>query len=355
MANSRFFINQGSLSIDDILRIADATILDEQKDRLQKNLKFKDIAALENAGKQDICFLENPRYIKTFLEKNNSGACFVSAQIIEEHINDLTDKKLPLLFISKNPRGSFAKVATAFYPDEENFDGLSFTVSENASVDKDAKLSDGVHVEAGAVIRKNVEIGKGSYIGANVAIGQSVIIGKNCHIGDGSVLSHCTLGDNVSLLRNVCIGQRGFGFDSSAAGHYKIPQLGIVEVGNNVEIGACVTVDRGSSGNTIIHDNVMIDNLVQIAHNVEIGCGSVIVSQSGVAGSSKLGKFVVLGAQSGVAGHIKLNDGVTVAAKSGVTKEISAGEIVGGYPAVSINVWKKQIAMLRRLVRKSRK
>ncbi|MHA1539366.1 MAG: UDP-3-O-(3-hydroxymyristoyl)glucosamine N-acyltransferase [Alphaproteobacteria bacterium] len=355
MVDSRFFINQGSLSIKDVLRITGATLAPGQESRLQDSVQFKNVAALETAGAEDLCFLENSRYIKEFLAENKAGGCFVHSQIIEEHISDSGNPDLPVLFVSERPRGDFAKVATAFYPNEEHFDGVSFTVSEYAFVDPEAKLADGVHVEPGAVIRKNAEIGKGTYIGSNVVIGQGVIIGEDCMIGDGSVLSHTILGDRVSLLRNASIGQRGFGFDSTAAGHFKIPQLGRVLIGSDVEMGANVAIDRGSSKDTVIADHVMLDNLVHIAHNVEVGRGSVFTGQVGIAGSTKIGQFVVIGAQSGVTGHIQIADGVTIAAKSGVTKEVSAGEIVAGYPAVPINVWKKQIAMLRRLVRNGQK
>ena len=167
----------------------------------------------------------------------------------------------------------------------------------------------------------------------------------------GASLSHCLVGERVMIYPGARIGQEGFGFASGPQGHLRMPHVGRVIIHDDVEIGANTTIDRGSSRDTVIGPGCMIDNLVQIAHNVELGKGCVIVSQVGISGSTKLGDFVVCGGQVGFAGHLTIGDGVELAARAGVMHDLEAGRAYGGVPAVPLVQWKRQLVVLARLVK----
>ena len=170
--------------------------------------------------------------------------------------------------------------------------------------------------------------------------------------------SHVTItntiaGDRLYVKPGARIGQPGFGFHMDERGHFDIPQIGCVRIGNDVQIGANTTIDRGSQHDTIIGNFCRIDNLAQIAHNVELGDGCVIVSQVGIAGSTKLGKFVIAGGQVGIAGHLNIGDGVKIAAQSGIMRDVAPGETISGSPAVPIREWHRQTIAIQRLTKKS--
>ena len=210
-------------------------------------------------------------------------------------------------------------------------------IHKTAIVHPTAKIGENCSVGPYTVIGKNVEIGANTVIGANVTI-QAAHIGKDCIIHTG-----------------VRIGQDGFGFAMGAGGHIKVPQLGGVVIGDDVEIGANTCIDRGSGPNTIIGDGTKIDNLVQIGHNVEIGKYCVIVAQVGIAGSTKLADYAVIGGQAGLSGHIKIGVGAKIAAGSGVIKDVEAGKTVGGLPAVNIRDWHKATLLIEKMVNESSK
>jgi len=255
------------------------------------------------------------------------------------------------LLISKNPYKSYALIAQAFYPeiypDPE--------ISQAASIDPQARVANGCIIEAGAVIGKGAEIGEGCWIEPNAVIGSNVVLGKKCRIGAGASVSHAVLGDHVRLYPGVRVGQDGFGFAIDPAGHVKVPQLGRVLIEDNVEIGANTTIDRGSGPDTVIGAGTWIDNLVQIAHNVKIGRGCVIIAQAGIAGSTEFGDFCVLAAQAGVAGHLKIGSGVRIGAQSGVMKDVAPGEEVLGAPAIPSKEFMRQVIALKRLTNGSKK
>jgi UDP-3-O-[3-hydroxymyristoyl] glucosamine N-acyltransferase len=183
-------------------------------------------------------------------------------------------------------------------------------------------------------------------------IGPGVELGDDCRVAANVTLSHCLIGARVVLHPGARIGQPGFGFASDAAGPVKIPQLGRVIIGDDVDIGANTTIDRGSGHDTIIGPGTMIDNLVQIGHNVVIGRGCILAGQVGISGSTKLGDFVMAGGQAGLAGHLNIGTGARIAAQAGLMKDVAAGETVIGAPAVPAIAFWRQVAMIQRLAKK---
>jgi UDP-3-O-[3-hydroxymyristoyl] glucosamine N-acyltransferase len=201
------------------------------------------------------------------------------------------------------------------------------------------------------VIGPGVEIGSGSVIGANVVIGAEVRIGRDCSIGPGTSIIHTLIGNDVIIHPGCRIGQDGYGFLAGRDGLVKVPQTGRVLIQNSVEIGAGTTVDRGGLRDTVIGEGTKIDNLVQVGHNVVIGRNCIVVSQSGIAGSSTLGDGVVLGARVGVSDHATIGDGAQIAARSSVVGEVPPGVKWGGSPAKPIKQFFREIFELERLGR----
>jgi UDP-3-O-[3-hydroxymyristoyl] glucosamine N-acyltransferase len=202
------------------------------------------------------------------------------------------------------------------------------------------------------VIEAGVRLGARCQIGHNTVIAAGVELGEDCRVGANVTLSHCLIGARVVLHPGVRIGQPGFGFAPDPGGPVKIPQLGRVIVGDDADIGANTTIDRGSGHDTVIGPRTMIDNLVQIAHNVVLGRGCVLAAQVGIAGSTRLGDFVMAGGQSGVAGHLEIGSGARIAAQAGVIRDVAPGQTVCGMPALPIGLFMKQVAILKRLAKK---
>ncbi|MBO6783159.1 MAG: UDP-3-O-(3-hydroxymyristoyl)glucosamine N-acyltransferase, partial [Alphaproteobacteria bacterium] len=200
-------------------------------------------------------------------------------------------------------------------------------------------------VEAGARLGARVTVGAGAVVGRGVSVGDGTSIGANAS------LSHCDIGARCQIHDGARIGTRGFGFDMSPEGHLDVPQLGRVIVGDEVEIGANSTIDRGSGPDTVIGDGCKIDNLVQIGHNVRMGQGCVVVAQAGVAGSATLQDFVVLAAQSGVGGHLTIAPGTQLAARSGIMRDTEPGAKLAGNPAIPAKEYFRQMAVLAKLAK----
>jgi len=255
------------------------------------------------------------------------------------------------LLLSERPYHGYARIAAAFYPEPPAEDSLA----PAAHVAPSADIAAGCRIEAYAVIDAEARIGAGTQIGAGAVVGKGVVIGSACRIGAGVTLSHCLIGDRVVIHPGARIGQPGFGFAPDAAGHLKVPQLGRVVIHDDVDIGANTTIDRGSGPDTVIGQGCMIDNLVQIGHNVQLGRGCIVVSQVGISGSTRLGDFVVLGGQAGLAGHLSVGSGARVAARGGVTHDLPGGQDYGGFPAAPVREWRRQVASLARLARRTRK
>ena len=299
------------------------------------------LAKIEEADNSSISFIANPKY-EQFAEESHAGILVVNKD-----------------FECRNKNGTtFLKVENAY---------TSFTVLLEEFA---AKMNQKIGIEQPSFIGQssnygeNLYLGAFAYIGNNVTIGDNVKIYPNSYIGDNTnigddvtifsgvkIYNDCKIGENTILHSGVVIGSDGFGFAPQADGTFKkVPQTGNVILGKNVEIGANTVVDRATLGSTIIKDGAKIDNLVQIAHNVEIGENSVVASQTGISGSTKLGKYVMVGGQVGFVGHITIADGVKINAQSGISKSIDEkGKAMSGSPAEPFRQYYKNQAMIRKL------
>jgi UDP-3-O-[3-hydroxymyristoyl] glucosamine N-acyltransferase len=225
-------------------------------------------------------------------------------------------------------------------------------IDRMASVSDTAKTGSDVYIGAFTYVGENVQIGDNVKIYPHVYLGDNVVIGSNTTLYSGvKVYNDCKIGSDCYIHSGVVIGSDGFGFVQQSDNNYKkIPQLGNVIIEDNVEIGACTCIDRATMGSTVISKGVKLDNLIQIAHNVEIGAGSVIAAQTGIAGSTKIGKGCMIAAQVGIVGHIRIADNVKIGAQSGVTNNINKkGEIVLGAPAINISNERRALAVYRNL------
>ncbi|MFB3150295.1 MAG: UDP-3-O-(3-hydroxymyristoyl)glucosamine N-acyltransferase [Alphaproteobacteria bacterium] len=340
MADPRFFKVGGPFTLARLAEIS-GSLIGEGAD---PDTFFNSVAPLDEAGPEDVSFLDNKRYAEAFT-KSRAGACVVEAEWASKAPNGMA------LLMSENPYLAFARVAQAFYPDERPEPGIATT----AVIDPTARLGEDCRVDAGAVIGGNVEMGKRCRIGANAVIGDAVVLGDDCVVGSSASLSHCIVGCRVVIYPGARVGQDGFGFATDASGHTKVPQLGRVIIHDDVEIGANTTIDRGAGPDTVIGAGCMIDNLVQIGHNVQLGKGCVIVAQVGISGSTRIGDNVMIGGQGGISGHVDIGKGAQIAAKSGVRSNIPAGTQYGGIPAVPIRDWHRQVVTLAGLSKRKGK
>lgn len=336
MTNSNFFTKRKEyLTLKEVLDITDSKV--EGNPDLLKEIHG--VSTLGNAGKNEISFLNSSGYAKN-LKISNAGFCFLEEKYLENVPKGM------IALIHKNPYFAYATFLSNFYGTTK--------ADEN-------KISPKAIIEKSAIIGKNVKIAAGAYIGENVkigdnsSIGENAVIANNCQIGQGVVIeslaliSYTIIGKNAIIHGGVQIGQDGFGFAHNEGVNHKILQMGIVKIGDDVEIGANTCIDRGAIEDTVIGDGVKIDNLVQIAHNVHIGQGTVIAGCAAIAGSTKVGRFVQIGGCASITGHIDIGDGAKIAGGSGVTKSIKSMQVVGGYPALPIMDWHRMNVKLKKI------
>lgn len=331
MVDPRFFTTAGPFTLAHLAEVAKARLAPGADGGKQA----VDVAPLDTAGPEHVSFLDSRGYLETFA-KSRAGACLVHPDFAERAPQTM------VLLLTETSYLAFARVTRAFHPPPPLEPGMAST----AVVDPTAKLGEGCRIEPGAVIGPGAEIGARCHIGPNSVIGARVVLGDNCTIGACASLGYCLVGNRVVIYPGACIGQEGFGFTTGEEGYVKIPQVGRVIIHDDVEVGANTTIDRGSGADTIIGQGCMIDNLVQIAHNVQLGRGCVLSGQVGLSGSAKLGDYVMLGGQAGLAGHLAVGDRAMVAAQSGVHKDLNGGQVYGGSPAVPIKEWRRQAAWL---------
>ena len=282
------------------------------------------VAAVVDATAEQLSFVGHKHYEKQ-LDTTKAGIILVCRDLANAPCENRT------LIVCANVDQSFGQVLELFAEEPPKW---PVGVHPSAVVSPDAKLGAGVSINACAVIEPGAVIGDGTVIGAGCYIGHDVKIGAKCILYPNvTVMYRCEIGNLAVIHPGVVIGGDGFGFVPTEKGLKKVPQTGIVVIGDDVEIGANTTIDRARFGCTRIKSNVKIDNQVMVAHNVEVGESSILVAQSGIAGSARLGRGVILAARAGVNGHITLGDGVQVAGTSGVLKSVPAGQIAMGTPA----------------------
>jgi UDP-3-O-[3-hydroxymyristoyl] glucosamine N-acyltransferase len=299
--------------------------LSEIAARLGLELKGPDrevtgINTLEDAGPGEVSFLANPKYVHLL------AGTRAAAVVCDPGHADAVDSAL----VADNPYLAMARVATLFVEPQGCFTGHS----QQAYIHPEAEVDDSAVVHPFVFVGARSRVDAGSRLFPGVYVGEDCVVGRDCILfPNSSLLRRCRLGDRVTLHAGVVVGGDGFGYAPSPEGLFKVPQMGGVVIGNDVEVGASTTIDRGSLGQTVIGDGVKIDNLVQIAHNVHIGDHSVIVAQVGIAGSTSVGRGVMIGGQSAAVGHIHIGDGCKIAARSAVTTDLEPGSNVSGAPA----------------------
>lgn len=296
------------------------------------------VAAAREAGAGDVTFFGNPKYLPQ-IKATQATAVLVPIGFAE------TISALPIEV--ENPSLAFARLVERFAPAPVVF---SPGVHPSAVIGSDVVLGEGVCIQAHVVVESGARIGARTVIGAGSYVGHSATIGADCHFAARVTIgARNVIGDRVIIHSGVVLGSDGFGFEFSGGRHVKIPQTGIVQVDNDVEIGANTTIDRARFGRTWVGEGTKIDNLVQIAHNVVIGKHCIIVAQVGISGSTRLGDYVTLAGQVGVAGHLEIGSQVIVSAQSGVSKSLPSKGLYMGSPAGPAAEQRVQIARVARL------
>ena len=301
-----------------------------------KNAVLKNFATIESAQAGDLTFAENDEF---FSRAEQSAA---TAIIADSRYS--SDKKT--LIQVPNARVAFAKAMAVFFPDKKFPAGVHSTAIVPAS----AKIAPSAHIGPWCVIGERVSIGARSVLQAGNYVGEDTKLGEDVNLFPNvTIYARGQIGNRVRIHANSVIGSDGFGYVQEGPVHLKVPQIGNVIIGDDVELGAGVTIDRGALGPTVIGKGTKIDNLVQLGHNVQIGEGCLLVAQAGVAGSSTLGNYVILAGQSGVAGHLKIGNNVIIGGKSGVMHNIPDGEKWMWVPAQPDRDIKRQLIALQKL------
>ena len=337
VGNPRFFSRTGPHPIADVAAAAGCII--PQCDAVL----ISGLASLDLAGPAEVSFVASRRHAAA-LAQTRAGAVLVDIEMLS-HVPSGT---IPLT--TANPMGSWAKVAALFHP----IPGARPGIHPSAVISNDAHVDGTVEVCAHAVIEAGADIGPRCTIGAGAVIGAGVVLGPDCRIGSHASISHAFLGARVYVYPGARIGQEGFGFAITPQGFVGVPQLGSVIIGDDVEVGANTTIDRGALGDTVIGAGTRLDNQVQIAHGVQIGRHCAIAALVGISGSVQIGDFVSIGGQSGFAEHVRVGTRSQIGAQSGVMSDLDPGAVVVGSPARPAREVFREIATLKKLARATR-
>lgn len=324
------------LKVNDIVKKVGGTLIKGESGAL-----ISGVASIEKAEKEDITFIGNEKYI-SFLATTAAGAVLIPTELQDAEVKEGVS-----VIATDNPSLAFSAVIDALYPPKKR---TALGVHPTAVVDEDVVLGANVAIGPNAVIEAGVVIGDNTQVGAGSYIGSDAKIGTDCELFPNvTVMDRMVLGNRVIIHSSAVIGSDGFGFAEEGNNLQKIPQVGIVLVEDDVEIGSNVSIDRARFDKTIIGSGTKIDNLVQIAHNVEIGRNCRVVSQAGISGSTKLGNNVILAGQSGLVGHINVGDNVVLAARGVFTKNIDKPGIYSGFPAIPHGQEKRKSIMIAKL------
>lgn len=304
-----------------------------------ENASVNRLAKIEEGEPGSLSFLANPKYTPHIYTTE------ASIVIVNKDFQPEQEVKSTLIKV-EDAYGSFAKLLDMYNQMKYDRKGIS----DHAVIDPSASLGEDVYIGPNCTIGENVQVGSNTRIYPGVQIDNNVRIGANCIIHQGAMIyADCEIADECIIHAGVIIGGDGFGFAPKGSGYDKVAQIGNVIIEEGVEIGANTCIDRATLGHTIIRKGVKLDNLVQVAHNVEIGENTVIAAQTGIAGSTKIGKNCMIGGQVGIIGHLNIGDNVKIAAQSGIASDIKDNSIVQGSPAFDIGDYKRAYVYFRRL------
>jgi len=332
------FTSHFSLSIRETMKISLAEIAELIGAELigDINKTISGAAPFEHAGNEDITFAANTKFLKKIAE-TQAGAVIVPRSFSSgENMQDILREKQINILSVENPQIAFIKIIEIFYPASKPESGISPTacIGSNFIGGKDISVGQGV------VIGNHVTLGDRVILYPNTVIADRAVIGSDVRIYPNvTILERCRIGSRVIIHAGTVIGSDGFGFAPEGTGYHKIPHIGIVQIDDDVEIGANNAIDRGTFGKTHICRGVKTDNLVHIAHNVTVGEDTVLVAQVGISGSVTIGKHAILAGQAGVSGHITIGDNATIGPQAGLAKSVPDGEIVSGSPGIPHNIW----------------
>jgi len=305
----------------------------------QIDFAVKGVSSFDDSRISDITFASDAKFLNK-LENTGAGAVIVPLSFEPESCKD------KILLKVENPKISFFKLVSIFHPEKKRTSGIhpGSDIGDNVKFGKNCIIQSNVFIGDNVIIGDSVHLMPGTYIADDVVIGANTLIKPNVTIMEKSII-----GKNVIIHSGTTIGSDGFGFAQSSEKHEKLIHTGFVEIGNDVEIGACNTIDRGTLGTTNIGNGVKTDNLVHIAHNVKVGDHTLIVAQVGIAGSTKIGKNVIIAGKAAITGHIKIGDGAIVGPFSGVYASVPENEIVSGIPHMPHKRWRKVVNIVSRL------
>ncbi|MDX1828139.1 MAG: UDP-3-O-(3-hydroxymyristoyl)glucosamine N-acyltransferase [Lutibacter sp.] len=317
-----------------IAEILEGTVVGDETIEVDK------LSKIEEGEKGSLTFLSNPKYTQ-FIYSTNASIAIVNNDFVPEKAIKTTLIKV------EDAYKSFSKLLAYYNEIRLNKSGIETP----SFISESATLGENIYVAAFSYISDNVKIGDNVKIYPNTFIGDNVQIGDNTIIMAGAKIhSDCIIGENCVLHAGVVLGADGFGFAPNAEGVFsKVPQIGNVIIEDNVDIGACTTIDRATLGSTIIRKGVKLDNQIQIAHNVEIGENTVIAAQTGIAGSTKIGSSCMLGGQVGIVGHITIGNNVRIQAQSGIARNVKDNEVIQGTPAIGYADYNKSYVYFKKL------
>ncbi|MFP4055908.1 MAG: UDP-3-O-(3-hydroxymyristoyl)glucosamine N-acyltransferase [Candidatus Brocadiia bacterium] len=320
-------------TLEQLAQLAGATLQGEP------STAIRGVAGVHNARPGEIALLAERRYAR-FVDTTQASALVVGPDF------DAESTDLPLL-VADDPGAAFQAIADRLCPPLRTHPP---GIHPTAQVAEDAEVGPGASIQAYCVVESGARVGRDTVLRPFVFVGAGAEVGAECLLHPHAVvLDRCSLGDRVVLHGGVVVGGDGYGFETRDGAHHKVPQRGIVEVGDDVEIGANTTIDRARYGRTVIGSGTKIDNLVMVAHNCVVGEHCLLVAQSGIAGSTTLGHHVVAAAQAGIVGHVTIGEGTVIAAQTGVAKSTGPGETVFGSPAQDIRTERRCIAQYKKL------